>query len=82
MNIKSVKFTKRTASLTMFSEDSNLDRYTVLAISLLMGNYNALRKHSKNDSPIDLGKLEVFKERHRDLLNDIINEMDIDVESM
>ena len=82
MHIKSVKLNKKTATITVHSEDCNLDRYKVLAQSLLYGNYNPLRKFSNSGNPIDLEKLEKYKEKYESLINDIIGDMDLNVEDL
>jgi len=85
MNFNYLKINKKTAIISLITSSRsicNLDRYKVLAICLLTGAYNPLRKFSKKGCPIDLLKLSKYKERFEDLLNEVINDMDVDVEEV
>lgn len=76
MLINSLKFTPKTAKIIV---DRGGNEEKILALSLLMGNYNPLRKFSKNDSPIDLEKLEAYKDRLENLISEMVSDMDVDV---
>lgn len=86
MFFRNIKFTKQTAKITLGigafrtrKSYSAPKMMRVLALSLLLGNYNPLRKYCKNDQPIDLEKLEGFKTEFDDLISRVRDSMNIDI---
>ena len=53
-----------------------------MALALLVGAYNPLRKHSENDEPIDLEKLNSFKDRFNELIWEVKNEMNLNIDGL
>ena len=89
MFFRNIKFTKQTAKITLglgtFRTRSKYDSskmMRVLALSLLLGNYNPLRQYCKNNQPIDLEKLEGFKAEFDDLISRVRGSMNTDIRGM
>ena len=88
MTLKKLKFTKKTATYTFdiaepWSNDTEEEKMTeVLALSLLIGNYNPLRKYCKNDKPIDIEQLEGFKTEFDNLIGRVTGSMNTDIRGM
>lgn len=88
MTLKKLKFTKKTATFTFdiaepWSNDTDETEMTrVLALSLLIGNYNPLRKYCKNDQPIDIEHLEGFKTEFDNLISRVSDSMNTDIKGM
>jgi len=85
ISTKSIKISKKTATIVFETSDeniTNLNRHEIVALSLLTGFYNPLRKYSNNDTPIDIEKLNEFSQQFNNLINDVIGATDIDVEEI
>ena len=84
MNTKSIKINKNTTSIVFQADGKvcNLDRYELTALSLLTGFYNPLTQFSKSENPIDLDKLKELTEKYKDLINETIKLIDVDVEDI
>ena len=67
MRIKKVKFSKKTATVK-FECDSMTEKQQLIALALISGNYNPLRKYSSNDKPIDIEQMNEYTQKLEDLL--------------
>ena len=81
MNLKSAKIKKRTTSLTLYSENK-IEVKEILAVYLLMGAYNSLRKHSPNGQPICDDLLKIYQDKFSDLIYQVMGSMDINTSSV
>jgi len=50
-----------------------------IALGLLLGGYNPLRRHSKDGQPIDLDKLEALQDRFDDLIYEVQEAMNVNI---
>jgi phage terminase Nu1 subunit (DNA packaging protein) len=81
VQIKQAKQTKTTTQMTFCS--NNVDELSNnIALALLTGSFNTLRKYSKNGQPINLDKLKNFKEKFDDLIYDVKSEMSINIKDV
>ncbi len=81
MNLKSAKIKKRTTNITLYSENK-IEVKEILALSLLMGAYNSLRKHSQSGQPICEDVLKVYQDKFSDLIYQVMGSMDINTSSV
>jgi len=85
ISTKSIKVSKRTFTMTFQSLDKelcNLEKYEAVAIALMTGFYNPLRKVSRLDAPINLDKMAAHQEKFNAIINDIITDIEVDVEDI
>ena len=76
--LKRAKQTTKTTQLVLVSEtDHQLS--SNIALGLLLGGYNPLRRHSKDGQPIDLDKLKALQERFSDLIHDVQEVMNVNI---
>lgn len=78
LRFRKLKQTTLTTQIT-FESDTVEELRSNIALALLTGAYNPLRKHSKGGQPIDYDKLKVFQEKFETLISDVKDEMDINV---
>lgn len=76
--IKSLKQTKKTTQITLNSE-SDYEISNNMALALLLGSYNSMRKYSINDKPIDSYKLHELQTKFRNLLFEVENAMSVNI---
>lgn len=78
VQIRKAKQNKLTTQITFESETVNQLRSNV-ALALLAGSFNSLRKYSKDRQPIDLDRLKVFQEKFDKLISEVENEMSVNI---
>lgn len=82
IDIKNLKLNKKTALLTIYSEsgllNNSIDEKRIIALSLMIGNFNPLRKYASSGVPIDLDKFEKYQDRFNTLIDDIVSDLEID----
>ena len=78
IQLRSGKRTKKTVSMVFECETMSQTKLNI-ALSLLCGSFNPLRKHSKSDTPINLEKLKAFKEKFNELLIEVVENMDVNI---
>jgi len=76
--LKSGKIQKKTAVITLHNENI-IDTENNIALALLLGAYNPLRKHSSNDMPINLDKLEELQNKFDSIISEIKYEMKVNI---
>ncbi len=83
LSTKNFHIKKQSVTFTLEGECTylhNLNKYEAVSLALLTGFYNPMRRYSDNDKPIDIKKLAEFKERFKDLINEVISEMEVDLD--
>lgn len=78
VQIRKAKQNKLTTQMT-FESDAVDQLRSNIALGLLTGSYNPLRKYSKNGQPIDLDKLKSFQEKFNNLISEVENEMSVNI---
>jgi len=76
--LKSGKIQKKTAVITLHNENI-IDAENNIAIALLLGAYNPLRKHSPNEMPINLDKLKELQNEFDSIISEIKHEMKVNI---
>ena len=78
IQIKKAKQNKLTTQMTFEAETVNQLRSNI-ALGLLTGSFNPLRKYSKDGQPIDLDKLKVLQKKFDNLISEVENEMSVNI---
>jgi len=78
VQLKRAKQTTKTTQLVLESETIN-QLGSNIALGLLTGGYNPLRRYSKDGQPIDLDKLKALQERFDDLIYDVKEVMNVNI---
>ena len=81
VQIRKAKQNKLTTQMTFESDTVDQLRSNV-ALALLTGSFNPLRKYSKEGQPIDLDKLKIFQEKFNNLISEVESEMNINIISV
>lgn len=81
LGLKSIKVKKSVTNVVINLDDTSTLEQT-MALSLLLGNYNSLRKASEDNTPIDLEKLEAFRLSFSSLLSNVASEMSINLDDI
>jgi hypothetical protein len=76
VEIRKAKQKKLTTQMTFEAETVNQLRSNI-ALGLLTGSFNPLRKYSKDGQSIDLDKLKVLQENFNYLICEVENEMTV-----
>jgi len=82
MIAKSIKFKKKTITITLeskYNKNSNKEIKKAIALGLLCGLYNPIRKYSNSDNPIDIKSLRDYRYDYEFLVEEIIRKLNIDI---
>jgi hypothetical protein len=78
---KTAKYEKTSTTIKLFATTSEQKRENI-ALALLTGSYNPLRKHSLSGQPIDEERLKKFQEEFNNIIAKVSYEMNIDIEGV
>ena len=78
IQLRSGKRTNKTVSMVFECETMHQTKLNI-ALSLLCGSFNPLRKHSKSSTPINFDKLQSFKTEFNELLKEVAENMDVNI---
>ena len=78
VQIRKAKQNKLTTQMTFEAKTVNQLRSNI-ALGLLSGSFNPLRKYSKDGQPIDLDKLKALQQKFNDLISEVENEMSVNI---
>lgn len=85
MTIKKLKFTKKTATFTFDiaepweNKTDQTKKAELIALSLLFGTFNPLRKFSSDKDPIQLNELSKCTEQYQNMIFDLLQNIDADL---
>lgn len=78
LQIRKAKKNKLTTQIVF--ESGTIDQLkSNIALGLLTGGFNPLRKYAKNGQPISLDKLKDFQLKFNNLISEVKNEMNINI---
>lgn len=78
IQIRKAKQNKLTTQMTFEAETVDQLKSNI-ALGLLVGSFNSLRKYSKDGQPIDLDRLKILQEKFDSLISEVANEMSVSI---
>ena len=76
MVIRSLEFKKLTAVIKFENYNTAL-KNELIALSLINGLYNPMRKYSDNDMPLTMDQMEEYRKKFDTLIADIVYDMNL-----